>query len=85
MRPWMRRCALIVPLVAALLAAILAAATPDHSHLPPQLRPHRPAAIRILNFVGRKLLGDLLPDETALVASACKAAALPPGTPCELA
>ena len=72
-------------LLAAVFAIAAALCTPDFSHLPDALRPHRPPIIRVLNGVGTALvrLGLLaLPTEEAAIAAACRAAKLPDGAAC---
>ena len=69
--------------VAALVMALLfGLKLPDHSGLPPGLRPHRPAVVAVVNALGAPLVGTglVLPSAKALIASACRAAQLPPGT-----
>ena len=63
------------------------AGSPDVSHLPSILQPHRPATVAAINAIGGllirlKLVG--LPTEAEAVASGCKAAQLPPGAECHL-
>ena len=72
-------------LLAAVVAIAAALCTPDFSHLPEALRPHRPPIIRVLNGVGTALvrLGLLaLPTEEAAIDAACRAAKLPDGAAC---
>lgn len=78
-------CAYGGALVAAVLAVTVAIATPDFSHLPPQLQPHRPIIIRLINGIGSILIATGavgLPTEEAAIDAACRAAKLPNGAEC---
>lgn len=82
-----RRAMVGTTLCAVLVGIAIRLGSPDVSHLPPLLRPHRPTAIALINGMGGVLIraGAIkLPSPDAAVASACRAARLPPGASCEL-
>lgn len=76
-----------VAVIAACFGYLAQLGTPDVSHLPPLLRPHRPPVIAVLNGAGGFLIRAglmKLPTPEEAIASACREARLPPSSTCTL-